>query len=138
MSRFVKGQWYQCKATKRYFQCVCSDTGCVRMRQAGGNGRTVIEILSLFDMLIPASLTPDFSKAKEGDECFSVEEGICKIMHSNIDNLIAAMNKSGGWDAFTKDGKLEPESTHPLLFNSFAQFKAYWAEKALEMGGNHD
>ena len=137
MSKFVKGQWYQSKATKRYFQCVCSDTDCVRMRQAGGTGRTAIEIL-LFDTLIPASITPDFSDAKAGDECFSVEEGICKIMHSNIDNLIAAMNKSGGWDAFEKDGKLDPESTHPLLFNSFAQFQAYWAEQALEMGGKDE
>ena len=132
MIEFVKEQWYQCKATKRYFQCVCSDTDCVRMRQAGGTGRTAIEIL-LFNTLIPASITPDFNDAKAGDECFSVEEGICKIMHSNIDNLIAAMNKSGGWDAFEKDGKLEPESTHPLLFNSFAQFQAYWAEQALLM-----
>lgn len=134
MIEFVKGQWYQSKATKRYFQCVCSDTGCIRMRQSGSLVHYNIDVFNS-NMLIPASLIPDFNDAKAGDECFSVEEGICKIMHSNADNLIAAMNESGGWDAFTKDGKLEPESTHPLLFNSFAQFKAYWAEQALEMGG---
>ena len=132
MIEFVKGQWYQSKATKRYFQCVCSDTGCIRMRQSGSLMHYNIDVFN-FDMLIPASLTPDFNDAKAGDECFSAEEGLCKIMHSNIDNLIAAMNNDGGWDAFTKDGKLEPESTHPLLFNSFAQFQAYWAEQALEM-----
>ena len=137
MSRFVKGQWYQSKATKRYFQCVCADTGCVRMRQPGDWGDLDRDVINL-DMLIPASLIPDFTDAKEGESCFSVEEGICEILYGKPDGLIAVMNESGGWDAFTKSGKLEPESTHPLLFNSFAQFQAYWAEKALEMGGNDE
>ena len=128
--KFVKGQWYT--DGKSYWE-YCGQSGNDYLLRKAGSDKMLC--CPYIDDLLPASLTPDFNDAKAGDECFSVEEGICKIMHSNIDNLIAAMNKSGGWDAFTKDGRLEPESTHPLLFNSFAQFTAYWAEEGLKMKG---
>ncbi len=134
MTKFKKGQWYT--DGKQYCQYI------KRGEDADGNpihyirpAGDVVEFSYYVDNLTPASLTPDFTNAKVGDECFSVEEGLCKIMHGTSTTLIAAMNEDGGWDAFTKDGKLDPESNHPLLFNSFAQFQAYWAEKALEMGG---
>ena len=137
MIEFVKGQWYQNKTTKEYYQCIDTAHNVLLACRRAGQDTHIIRYGYAEDYT-PASLIPDFSDAKAGDECFSVEEGICKIMDGKSDSLIAAMNKDGGWDAFTMNGKLEPESTHPLLFNSFAQFKAYWAEKALEMGGNHD
>lgn len=140
MTEFVKGQWYQNKNTKQYFQCMTDAArgdNYLRLRLAGSESCFVKDHMDI-TIYAPASLTPDFSNAKEGDECFSVEEGVCEIMQSKSDKLIAAMNEDGGWDAFTKEGKLEPESKHPLLFNSFAQFQAYWAERALEMGGSCD
>lgn len=132
---FIKDQWY---VYDNYFwQFVgVSKTGKNQFRYAGDDCNIYIGVE---DKLKPSSLLPNFRNAKVGDECFSVEEGICKIMDSKSDSLIAAMNKSGGWDAFTMNGKLEPESTHPLLFNSFAQFTAYWAEEWLKMkGGKSD
>ena len=135
MSRFVKGQWYQCKATKRYFQCVCSDTGCVRMRQAGDLEYYDKDDIS-FDMLIPASLTPDFSNANVGDECFSPIHGIgyfTMMKHKYGETTVVYDNGVRDYAVCAKG-----TTTHPLRYNSFAQFKAYWAEQALEMGGKDE
>lgn len=130
--KFVKGQWYT--DGENYYQHCSNQQGIDFFRQAGVKDEEMWLTDEQLAKLTPATITPDFSNAKVGDECFSVEEGICKIMDSKSDSLIAAMNKSGGWDAFTMNGKLEPESTHPLLFNSFAQFMAYWAEWKLKGG----
>lgn len=132
MSKFIKGQWYI--IGNDYYEYneerhTWLGENLHWFRKAGELDGTPFGD----PIATPSSLIPDFSDAKAGDECFSVEEGICKIMDGKSDSLIAAMNKDGGWDAFTMNGKLEPESTHPLLYNSFAQFKAYWAEQALLM-----
>ena len=141
MSRFVKGQWYQSKETKRYFQCVCSDTGCVRMRQSGSWSHYNSDAIN-FDMLIPASLIPDFSNANVGDECFSPILSHCQI--ADID---------GNWEFYGDTNRFDVSEIyvkqkhtnnymyyypprrghHPSLYNSFAQFQAYWAEQALLM-----
>lgn len=132
MIEFVKGQWYQNKTTKEYYQCIdIAHNVLLACRRAGQESARIR--YGCADDYTPSSLTPDFTNAKVGDECFSAEEGLCKIIMDSTGKLIAAMNEDGGWDAFTKDGKLEPESNHPLLFNSFAQFQAYWAEQALLM-----
>lgn len=130
MSEFKTGQWAICDGAYVQIEQPAYRRGLMVCRIAGSDRRKCISI----KRLTPATLIPDFSDAKAGEECFSVEEGICKIMDGKSDSLIAAMDKDGGWDAFTMNGKIEPESTHPLLFNSFAQFKAYWAEQALDMG----
>jgi len=129
MTEFQKGDWAICNGEYVQIEMPVYRRDFIVCRKAGSNKHKCISV----KRLTKASLTPDFSNAKAGDECFSAEEGLCKIMHGTSTTLIAAMNEDGGWDAFTKSGKLEPESTHPLLFNSFAQFQAYWAEQALLM-----
>lgn len=130
MSEFKTGQWAICDGAYVQIEQPAYRRGLMVCRIAGSDRRKCISI----KRLTPSSLIPDFTNAKVGDECFSAEEGLCKIMDGTSGKLIAAMNEDGGWDAFTMNGKIEPESTHPLLFNSFAQFKAYWAEQALDMG----
>lgn len=141
MIEFVKGQWYQSKATKRYFQCVCSDTGCIRMRQAGSLMHYNIDLFNS-NMLIPASLNPDFSNAKVGDECFSPILSHCQIADIDGDwELYGDTNRFDVSEIYVKQKHTNnymyyypPRmGHHPSLFNSFAQFQAYWAEQALEM-----
>jgi hypothetical protein len=92
---------------------------------------------------------PDFSKAKEGDECWMYgigETGISSIGDDYVtvwdDENKYVFDKSGYLyfieeyigDAYVQGVSCGLEE-FPMLFNSFAQFKAYWAEQALEMGG---
>ena len=90
---------------------------------------------------------PDFSKAKEGDECWMYgigETGINSIGDDYVtvwdDENKYVFDKSGYLyfieeyigDAYIKGVSCGLEES-PMLFNSFAQFQAYWAEHALEM-----
>ncbi len=89
---------------------------------------------------------PDFSKAKEGDECWMYGIGetvINSIVHNCVtvwdDENKYVFDKSGYLysveeyigDAYTQVVSCELEES-PMLFNSFAQFQAYWAEQALK------
>ena len=90
---------------------------------------------------------PDFSKAKEGDECWMYgigETGIDSIGDDYVtvwdDENKYVFDKSGYLyfieeyigGAYIKGVSCGLEES-PMLFNSFAQFKAYWAEQAREM-----
>lgn len=151
MTEFVKGQWYT--DGKQYCQYIKkgedADGNPIHyIRQAGD----VVEFSYYVDNLTPASLTPDFSKAKEGYECWLY--GIGKTVINSIgDDYVTVwddenkyiFDKSGYLyfiveyigDAYTQGVSCELED-FPMLFNSFAQFTAYWAEKALEMGGKDE
>ena len=89
---------------------------------------------------------PDFSKAKEGDECWMYgigETGINSIGDNYVtvwdDENKYVFDKSGYLyfigeyigGAYTQGVSCELEEL-PMLFNSFAQFQAYWAEQALK------
>lgn len=99
---------------------------------------------------------PDFSKAKEGDECWLYGIGetvINSIINSIGDDYVTVWDDENKY-VFDKSGYLYfieeyigDAYTHgvfcgfeeaPMLFNSFAQFQAYWAEQALEMGGKDE
>ncbi|MDD3915509.1 MAG: hypothetical protein PHF76_12785 [Bacteroidales bacterium] len=90
---------------------------------------------------------PDFSKAGEGDECWMYgigETGIDSIGDDYVsvwdDENKYVFDKSGYLyfieeyigDAYIKGVSCGFEES-PMLFNSFAQFQAYWAEQALLM-----
>lgn len=130
--KFIKGQWYV--IGNDYYEYD-------EAKQSGLNGnlhwfRKAGEInMTPFGKPIatPASLTPDFSNAKEGDECFSAEDDFCIMLPSHDKHFVPAMNSNGGFDVFLPDGRLTAESKHPMLFNSYAQFMAYWAEEGLKM-----
>lgn len=86
-------------------------------------------------------ITPDFSNAKEGDKCFSVTHGMCKI-RKVLDGWIKYITPihttdscymTGNGLSRGEDGKEYWNDPHPRLFNSFDQFKAYWAEHELKM-----
>lgn len=91
---------------------------------------------------------PDFSKAKEGDECWMYgigETGINSIGDDYVtvwdDENKYVFDKSGYLyfigeyigGAYTQGVSCGLEE-FPMLFNSFAQFRAYWTENAVEMG----
>ena len=90
---------------------------------------------------------PDFSKAKEGDECWMYgigETGIDSIGDDYVsvwdDENKYVFDKSGYLyfigeyigGAYTQGVSCGFEEV-PMLFNSFAQFQAYWAEQARGM-----
>lgn len=147
MTEFVKGQWYT--DGKQYWQYIKQG------KDANGNtihyirlAGDVVEFAYDVDTLIPASLTPDFTNAKVGDECwlYGIGETGINSIGDNVtvwdDENKYVFDKSGYLyfigeyigDAYTQGVSCELEE-FPMLFNSFAQFQAYWAEKALEMGG---
>ncbi|MFA7135946.1 MAG: hypothetical protein WC125_08825 [Bacteroidales bacterium] len=85
---------------------------------------------------------PDFSKAKEGDECWMYGIGETRISSIEDDYVTVwddenkyVFDKSGYLyfieeyigDAYTQGVSIGLEES-PMLFNSFAQFQAYWAE----------
>ena len=90
---------------------------------------------------------PDFSKAKEGDECWMYGIGETGI-NSIGDDYVTVWDDENKY-VFDKSGYLYFIGEYiggayingvscgleesPMLFNSFAQFKAYWAEQAREM-----
>lgn len=132
MTEFVKGQWYT--DGKQYWQYIKQG------KDANGNtihyirlAGDVVEFAYDVDTLIPASLTPDFSDAKVGDECFSPIHGIgyfTMMKHKWGETTVVYDNGVMDYAVCAKC-----TTTHPLRYNSFAQFKAYWAEQALDMEG---
>ena len=131
MTEFVKGQWAICDGAYVQIEQPAYRRGLMVCRIAGSDRRKCISI----KRLTPASLTPDFSNAKVGESCFNVELEHCEIsvVREYDDYTVLIVDDGKGNQnphIICKDGY-----THnPLLFNSFAQFQAYWAEKALEMG----
>ena len=144
---FVKLQWYS--DGYEYYQYYRKTTwGCKSFRAAG---KTTVDTLypKEYERLTPSSLTPDFTNAKVGDECFSATNGNCIV--NDIDGCIeyqedgkdkvcwfeiqVRIGKLQSTYIFEKDGKSSFFDNHPTLFNSFAQFHAYWAEESLKMKG---
>ena len=132
MTEFKTGQWAICDGAYVQIEQPAYRRGLMVCRIAGSDGRKCISI----KRLTLASLTPDFSNAKVGESCFDVELEHCEIsevreydVYTMLSVVDAKFNKNP--HIIYKDGYAH----NPLLFNSFAQFQAYWAEKALEMGG---
>ena len=147
MAEFKTGQWAICDGA--YVQVIGGyyRRGYITMRCRRAGTQEIVG--NAPKMLTLASLIPDFSKAKEGDECWLYgigETGINSIGDDYVtvwdDENKYVFDKSGYLyfigeyigDAYTQGVSCELEE-FPMLFNSFAQFQAYWAEKALEMGG---
>lgn len=141
MIEFVKGQWYQKETTKEYYQCIdTTHNGLMVCRRAGQC--TYIIRYGDADDYTPVSLNPDFSNAKVGDECFSPILSHCQIADIDGDwELYGDTNRFDVSEIYVKQKHTNnymyyypPRmGHHPSLFNSFAQFQAYWAEQALEM-----
>lgn len=132
--KFEKGQWY---TDGERFYCFIEKRPPLHKAynawwfHEAGKGKTTITHESHLDCLVVASLTPDFSNAPEFGDCFNVIDGICKY---RIDD-------NGVWIAdgrYNLDGRYLNRDTHPTLFNSFAQFMAYWAEEGLKMKEEKD
>jgi hypothetical protein len=144
MIEFVKGQWYQNKNTKQYFQCMTDATrgnNYLRLRLAGSESCFLKDHMDI-TVYAPASLTPDFSNVNVGDECFSPILSHCQI--ANIDGnweLYGDTNRFDVSEIYVKQKHTNNymyyypprRGHHPSLYNSFAQFQAYWAEQALLM-----
>lgn len=141
MIEFVKGQWYQKKTTKEYYQCIDTAHNVLLACRRAGQDTHIIRY-GCADDYATASLIPDFSDANVGDECFSPILSYCQI--ANID---------GNWEIYCDTNRFDVSEIyvkqkhtnnymyyypprrghHPSLYNSFAQFQAYWAEQALLM-----
>ena len=130
MTEFVKGQWYQNKTTKEYYQCVDTAHNVLLACRRAGQDTHIIRY-GCADDYTTASLIPDFSDAKVGDECFSPIHGIgyfTMMKHKWGETTIVYDNGESEYAVCAKG-----TTTHPLRYNSFAQFQAYWAEQALLM-----
>ena len=142
MTEFQKGDWAICNGEYVQIEMPAYRRGFKVCRKAGSNKRKCISV----KRLTKASLTPDFSKAKEGDECWMYgigETGINSIGDDYVtvwdDENKYVFDKSGYLyfieeyiaDAYIQGAFCGLEEL-PMLFNSFAQFQAYWAEKEVE------
>lgn len=132
MSEFKTGQWAICDGAYVQIEQPAYRRGLMVCRIAGSDRRKCISI----KRLTLASLTPDFSKADVGESCFDVELEHCeisKVREYDVYTMLMVDDGKGNLNTHIiyKDGYAH----NPLLFNSFAQFQAYWAERALEMGG---
>ena len=133
--RFIKGQWYS--DGNDYCQFVDEVTvasGIVYMFRIAGNSYREGLHDAVVSNLKPVTLEPDFSNAQVGDECFSTIDGI-SIITLIVDNSVYINMEENDYGF---GGKYYSESPHPILFNSFAQFKAYWAEWELKQKGGSD
>lgn len=141
MIEFVKGQWYQNNTTKEYYQCIDTAHNVLLACRRAGQDTHIIRY-GCADDYTTASLIPDFSNAKVGDECFSPMLSNCLISDINgewemyddgerfeVSEVSAKQKHSDNYTYYYPPTR----NTHPLLFNSFAQFQAYWAEQALLM-----
>jgi hypothetical protein len=126
--KFVKGQWYE--ALGEFWQYDGK-----AFRHAGED--IPVRNLSYADKLKSTTLTPDFTNATIWDECFSVHLGLCHITDINTkydDFMILTVDGGNG----CLDAELienEGYKNNPTLFNSLAQFMAYWQEEALKLKG---
>lgn len=136
--KFVKGQWYV--IGNDYYEynevrCTVLNDNLHWFRKAGELNETPFGD----PIATPASLTPDFSKAKVGDSCFWAQRSN-SIIHSIISSIIYVVTGKNVlvWDFHYPKGLKFIDDDHPSLFNSFAQFTAYWAEEELKMKGDKD
>ena len=130
MTEFVKGQWYQNETTKEYYQCIDTAHNVLLACRRAGQDTHIIRY-GYADDYTTVSLNPDFSNAKVGDECFSPIHGIgyfTMMKHKYGETTVVYDNGVRDYAVCAKG-----TTTHPLRYNSFAQFKAYWAEQALLM-----
>lgn len=132
--KFIKGQWYV--IGNDYYEynevrCTGLNDNLHWFRKAGELNETPFGD----PIATPASLTPDFSNAKVGDECFSAADGVSVI--TGITNGYY-IDIEGNDYAFYSDGMYGRDDKYPTLFNSFAQFISYWAEEGLKMKGGSD
>jgi hypothetical protein len=150
--QFEKDRWYS--DGKDYYQYLKTDHSKVfgalmhTFRKAGekAGGQydddayfgTTLNWLSTFQ---PANLVPDFTDAKAGDKCFEtgIDECVIKDIHEEeLSDIHTGMfmavgkedeNCSAMWiDYPLWMGGAYADMDHPTLFNSYAQFMAYWAE----------
>lgn len=140
-AKFIKGQWYV--HNKKYYQYSHDEDLGKKLklhyfRKAGSEEANSFyhDTYKYVDEISPASLIPDFTDAREGDACFSAQCGnetilSLKVYGIGMDEYVWIGTSSNF--AYTKEGKASPLQIHPTLFNSFAQFMAYWQEKALEI-----
>lgn len=151
MAEFKTGQWVICDGKymqvmgkyyrRGYMTILCRRAGT---QEIVGNAPKVLTL---------ASLTPDFSNAKECDECWLYGIGdtkidsIAKSYSSHCvrvldDDNVYVFDRFGYMFLVTENiAEMKAATAEcdlcdaPTLFNSFAQFQAYWAEIFLEMGG---
>lgn len=131
MIEFVKGQWYQNEHTKEYYQCIDTNHNGVMVCRRAGQDTHIIAYGDANNDYTPVSLNPDFSNANVGDECFSPIHGIgyfTMMKHKWGETTVVYDNGVRDYAVCAKG-----TTTHPLRYNSFAQFQAYWAEQALLM-----
>ena len=145
MTEFQKGDWAISNGEYVQIEMPVYRRDFMLCRKAGSNKQKCTNIKRLkcinIKRLIPASLTPDFSNAKVGDECFSPILSHCQIV--DID---------GNWEFYGDTKRFDVSEIyvkqkhtnnymyyypprrghHPSLYNSFAQFQAYWAEQEQE------
>lgn len=134
--KFEKGQWVTCEGFYMQVMNRVSDH-VYECRFAGRKGEWVDKHIG---KMIPASLTPDFSNAKVGDECFDSAHGQGFIRFIPIDkpnHYVSSFTIVCGNTTYHLDEAAMrfPVTKHPTLFNSYAQFMAYWQEEALKLKG---
>lgn len=130
--KFTKGQWYADKNETFWLYCGKEGKDSEHLfRKTGASFRQWVPN-DIRNQFTPASLTPDFSNAKVGDECFSAADGVSVI--TGITNGYY-IDIEGNDYAFYSDGMYGRNDKYPTLFNSFAQFMGYWAEEGLKMKG---
>lgn len=146
--KFTKGQWLT--NGKSYWEYCGQSGNDYLLRKAGSDKMLCCQYI---DDLLPASLTPDFSNAKVGDECWHGVGGFMiindiyddgKAISIKYDNSPKAKlyrgdesDLGGITTIYTYRNGYMP-FRHPELFNSFAQFQAYWAEEGLKLKGGTD
>lgn len=138
-----KGDWVMHKNNLEQVVETISDKVCL-CRYAGS---TYLAHDVAIHNIERASLIPDFNNAKIGDKCFSSDMGLCIVSgfekyeggneedYFFIETVIVRHNCKEleyQWkQSYIRDKQ------HPSLFNSFAQFKAYWAEWELNNKGEN-
>lgn len=142
MTELQKGDWAICNGEYVQIEMPVYRRDFMVCRKAGSNKQKCINI----KRLTLATLTPDFSKAKEGDECWMYgigETGISSIGDDYVtiwdDENKYVFDKSGYLyfigeyigGAYIHGVSCELEES-PMLFNSFSQFQAYSAEQEQE------
>jgi hypothetical protein len=147
--KFEKGQWVTCEGFYMQVMNRVSDH-VYECRFAGRNGEWVDKHIG---KMVSATLTPDFSNAKVGDECWHGVGGFMlvndiyddgKAISIKYDNSPKAKRYRGDESdlggittIYTYRNGYMP-FRHPELFNSFTQFLAYWQEEALKLKGGSD
>lgn len=134
MAQFKKGDWFKYSDRGNAFCQITSMPGGGHngtYRVAGQRDRDLQFASVNMKAFIPVSLEPDFSNTKIGDKCFSPEFGNAVVYDKKSNIINIDFGNHGTVAVHTIDCK------HPVLFNSFAQFIAYWAEWRLTNDPHH-